>query len=150
MSRLLGKRTMWFPTRSDTNRAVQSQKMVRGWKFWIQKVEESYYPCRENKGVISLAVTAKLICVFVFRLCRLFVFSYYCCSNVESEELDQPPVRLVDILRLPRRLRFQRNLSQFCFVEVILRFTVTVRQQFFCLLTCTCAQLINCMLHERC
>ena len=23
------------PTRSDTNRAVQSQKMVRGWKFWI-------------------------------------------------------------------------------------------------------------------
>ena len=23
------------PTRSDTNRPVQSQKMVRGWKFWI-------------------------------------------------------------------------------------------------------------------
>ena len=24
-----------FPTRSDTNHPVQSQKMVRGWKFWI-------------------------------------------------------------------------------------------------------------------
>ena len=29
------KPTIWVPTRSDTNRAVQSQKMVRGWKFWI-------------------------------------------------------------------------------------------------------------------
>ena len=25
-----------------------------------------YYPCNENKGVISFAVTAKLICAFVF------------------------------------------------------------------------------------
>ena len=24
-----------FPNRSDTNRAVQVQKMARGWKFWI-------------------------------------------------------------------------------------------------------------------
>ena len=31
MSRLVGKPTMWFPNRSDTNEAVQSQKMVRGW-----------------------------------------------------------------------------------------------------------------------
>ena len=27
--------TIWVPTRFDTNRAVQSQKMARGWKFWI-------------------------------------------------------------------------------------------------------------------
>ena len=27
--------TIWVPTRFDTNWAVQSQKMVRGWKFWI-------------------------------------------------------------------------------------------------------------------
>ena len=27
-----------------------------------------YYPCSENKGVISFAVTAKLICAFVFAL----------------------------------------------------------------------------------
>ena len=32
------------------NRAVKAQKMARGWKFWIKKVEELYYLCRENKG----------------------------------------------------------------------------------------------------
>ena len=41
---------MWFLNRFDTNRAVQAQKMARGWKFWIKKVEELYYPCSENKG----------------------------------------------------------------------------------------------------
>ena len=29
------KTTICVRTRSDTNRSVQSQKMVRGWKFWI-------------------------------------------------------------------------------------------------------------------
>ena len=58
------KPTIWVPTRSDTNRAVQSQKMVRGWKFWIYKVEELYYQCSENKGADHLC----------FCLCRLLVF----------------------------------------------------------------------------
>ena len=31
----MGKPTMWFPNRSDTNRAVQAQKMARDWKFWF-------------------------------------------------------------------------------------------------------------------
>ena len=35
MSHLVGKPTMWFPNRSDTNQAVQSQKMVRSLKFRI-------------------------------------------------------------------------------------------------------------------
>ena len=35
MSRLVGKPTMWFPNRSDTNRPVQSQKMARSLKFRI-------------------------------------------------------------------------------------------------------------------
>ena len=55
-----GELTMWFPTRFDTNRPVQSQKMAGDGKFWIQKVEELYYLCSENKGA------AQLICVFVF------------------------------------------------------------------------------------
>ena len=42
-------------TRSDTNRAVQPQKMDRGLKFGI--LEEV---------LNSFAVTAKLICAFVF------------------------------------------------------------------------------------
>ena len=33
MSRLVGKPTMWFPNRSDTNRPVQSQKRARNLKF---------------------------------------------------------------------------------------------------------------------
>ena len=37
-----------------------------GLKFRIQKVEGLYYPCSEKKALISFAVTAKLICVFVF------------------------------------------------------------------------------------
>ena len=32
---LMGKPTMWFSNRSDTNRPVQSPKMARDWKFWI-------------------------------------------------------------------------------------------------------------------
>ena len=33
MSRLVGKPTMWFPNRSDTNRAAQAQKNARCLKF---------------------------------------------------------------------------------------------------------------------
>ena len=44
------KPTFWFPTWSDTNRAVQLQKMVRGLKFRNEKVEGFYYLCSENKG----------------------------------------------------------------------------------------------------
>ena len=37
-----------FPTRSETNRTVQQQKMARDLK--IKKVEELYYLYSENKG----------------------------------------------------------------------------------------------------
>ena len=59
---------MWFPNRSNTNRSVQAQEMARNWKLWILKVEELYYRiCVANtKALISLTVTAKLICDFVF------------------------------------------------------------------------------------
>ena len=55
----MGKPTMWFPNRSDTNRPVQSQKQARSLNFWINVEEELCYPSNENKG-------ANLICVFVF------------------------------------------------------------------------------------
>ena len=45
---------MWFPNRSNTNWPVQSQKQARNSKFWIQKGEESYYPCGENKSADQL------------------------------------------------------------------------------------------------
>ena len=34
-SHVMRKPTFWFPTWSDTNQAVQPQKMARGLKFWI-------------------------------------------------------------------------------------------------------------------
>ena len=40
--------------------------MARGLKFRIKVDEGLYYPCSENKGADQFAVTAKLICAFVF------------------------------------------------------------------------------------
>ena len=69
------KPTIRVPTRSDTNRAVlQSQKIVRGWKFWISKVEELYYPCSENKGTDQLRSYCEADLRLCFHLCRLLVF----------------------------------------------------------------------------
>ena len=58
-------RSSGIPTRSVTNWAVQPQKMARGLKFWIKKVEGLFYVAK-TKTLISFAVTAKLICLFVF------------------------------------------------------------------------------------
>ena len=60
------KPTFWFPTGSDTNQAMQSQKMARGLKFRIKKEEGCTIRVAKTKALISFAVTAKLICVFVF------------------------------------------------------------------------------------
>ena len=39
---------------SGTNKAEQSQKQVRGLKFWISVGEELYYPSNENNGADQL------------------------------------------------------------------------------------------------
>ena len=48
------KPTFWYQTWSDTNQAVQLQKMTRGLEFQIWKVERLYYLCSENKGADQL------------------------------------------------------------------------------------------------
>ena len=48
------KQTFWFPPWSDTNQAMQSQKMARGLKFPIQKVEGLDYLYSENQGADQL------------------------------------------------------------------------------------------------
>ena len=58
---------MWFPTRSDINRAVQAQKQARSLKFQTKEEEELYYPGSENKGADQL------------RGYRGFVFAYADC-----------------------------------------------------------------------
>ena len=60
----MGNQSSGFPTTSDTNHAVQPQKMARGWKFRIWK-EGLYYLCSENKGADQLH-SVQLICIFVF------------------------------------------------------------------------------------
>ena len=46
--------TIYVPTRSDTNWAVQSQKQARSLKFQFLEEEEVYYPCSENKDADQL------------------------------------------------------------------------------------------------
>ena len=68
-------RSSGFPTRSDTNRAVQPQKMARGSKFRIQEVEELYYPCSENKDADQLRGYREADLRLCFRICKNPVFS---------------------------------------------------------------------------
>ena len=74
MSRLVGKPTMWFPNRSDTNWAVQLQKMARILKFRIKVEEELYYQSSENKGADQLRRYCEANLHLCFRICRLLVF----------------------------------------------------------------------------
>ena len=67
MSCLVGKPTMWFPNKSDTNRPVQAQKRARRLKFRIYVEEELYYPSSENKDADQL------------RGYRVFVFAFAGC-----------------------------------------------------------------------
>ena len=83
MSLCVRKLTIWVPTRSDTNQAVQAQKMARGWKFWFKKVEELYYPCSENKGADQLHSYCKADLLLCFRICRLLVFPCGGSNNVD-------------------------------------------------------------------
>ena len=70
----MGKPTMWFSNRSDTNRAAQAQKSARCLKFWIQVEEELYYPCSENKGADQLRGYREADLRLCFRISRLLVF----------------------------------------------------------------------------
>ena len=54
MDSLLGKPTVWFPNRSSTKQAEQSQKQAKSLKFWSKVEEELYYPSSENKGADQL------------------------------------------------------------------------------------------------
>ena len=66
LSHIMRKPAMWFLNRSDTNRAVQAQKMVRNWKFEFRKKRICTIGVAKTKALISFPVTAKLIYVFVF------------------------------------------------------------------------------------
>ena len=71
-----------FPTRSDINRVVQSQKMPRGLKFPILEVEGLYYPCSENKGADQLRGYREADLRLCFRMCKKPVFSRRGCLEI--------------------------------------------------------------------
>ena len=63
------------PTRSDTNQAVQPQKMSKGLKFRIKEEERFYYPSSENKGADQLRGYREADLRLCFRICQKPVFS---------------------------------------------------------------------------
>ena len=75
VSRVRRKPPFWFPTWSDTNRAVRPRKMARGLKFRIQKEEGLCYLCSENKGADQLCGHREADLRLWFRICKTFVFS---------------------------------------------------------------------------
>ena len=54
LSDVVRKPVLGFPTRSNTNQAVQLQNLAIGLKFWIKEVEGLCYQCSENKGADQL------------------------------------------------------------------------------------------------
>ena len=68
------KPTFWFPTRSDTNQAVQLQNMARGLKF-RNTVEGLFYLCSENKGADQLCGYREADLRLCFCIRKMLVFS---------------------------------------------------------------------------
>ena len=60
---------------SDTNRAVQPQKMARGLKFWVYEVEGLYYPCSVNEDADQLCDYRTADLRLCFRICKKPFFS---------------------------------------------------------------------------
>ena len=71
------KPTMWFPNRTDTDQAIQAQKMTRGGKFWILKGEELYYWCSKNKGTDQLRSYCQADLRLCIPICKRLVFTWY-------------------------------------------------------------------------
>ena len=68
------KPTLWFLTWSDTNWAVQPQKMARGLKFRILKEEGLYIVFSENKGADQFRGYREADLRLCFRICKTLVF----------------------------------------------------------------------------
>ena len=64
-----------FPTRSDTNRPVLSQKQARSLKIWIYEEEGLHYPSSENKGADQLCSYCEADLCLCFRIGKNPVFS---------------------------------------------------------------------------
>ena len=77
-----------FPTLSDTNQAVHLQKMAKGLKFWIKKVEGLYFLCSKNKGADQLRSYCEADLRLCFHIYKMLVFSRHGSYYIGSEQQD--------------------------------------------------------------
>ena len=70
---VIRKPTMWVFNMSNTNQAVQEQKMAG--HFSIQKVEEVNYSCSENKGADQLRSYYEAGLRLCFCICKMLDLS---------------------------------------------------------------------------
>ena len=66
MSRDARKQTLWFPTRSNTNWLYSHRSQRWAGNFGFRKLKNCIIHVAKPKALIRFAITAKLICVFVF------------------------------------------------------------------------------------
>ena len=65
-----GKTCLRVLTRSNKNWAVQTKKMARALKFWIEIVEGLYYLCSENKDADQLHSYRAADLRLCFHICK--------------------------------------------------------------------------------
>ena len=76
MSVVMRKPTMLFLNRSDTNRAVQAQKMTKTLKFRISEEEGLYCPYSENKDTDQLLSYCEADLHLCFHICKLQIIGF--------------------------------------------------------------------------
>ena len=80
------KPTIWVPTRSDTNWATYiHRRWLEAGNFGFRKLRNCTIRVAKTKALISFAVTAKLICAFVFAQSFCW-FSYAVAHNITDTE----------------------------------------------------------------
>ena len=70
LSLVVRKPVFGFPTRSNTNQAVQPHKIARCLKFRREVVEGLYNVCSENKGADQLRSYREADLRLCFRICK--------------------------------------------------------------------------------
>ena len=108
------KPSYWFPTWSDTNQAVQLQKIARGLKFRIEKVEGLYYPCSENKGTGQLRGYRKADLRLCFRIMQSIGFLK--CDKCVVPKLQAAVLKCIIIDYVIPKCAFRIQINPVCFL----------------------------------
>ena len=111
-----------FLTRSDTNRFLSSKKGLRNLKFWIKKKKDCTIPIAKTKVLISCAVTAQLICAFVFALAKIWLshggaqlsgYCYYQLKKHFKKHFTERPLHQLTTLKAQKGSKDQTGLANY-------------------------------------